>query len=85
MPRLALLVQNKRMKNIDAESLTAQEKRALRVLKLLSSIDKLLDKIDEVDPYGDVVQNFEDGERIRHTKRLMEMIVDDVRSGYWRR
>lgn len=73
------------MKIIDAESLTVQKKRALRVLKLLSSIDKLLDKIDEVDPYGDVVQNFEDGERIRHTKRLMEMIADDMRRGYWRR
>jgi hypothetical protein len=62
------------MKMIEMQRLGARMCR----LKLWE-IDKLLDEIERVDPYGDIVQNFEDECRERHTKRLIEMITKDLK------
>lgn len=56
----------------------------LQVIKsMLRSIDNSLDIIERIDPYGDLTQNFEDIDRVRHTTRLIKLIDDDIKSGYW--
>jgi len=44
----------------------------------LQEIDRTLDKLDKVDIYGDLVQNFEDDCRIRETARLINLIDTDL-------
>jgi len=52
----------------------------LRKMKIyLQEIDRILDRLDKVDIYGDIVQNFEDECRKRHTKRIIKMINDDLK------
>ncbi len=51
-----------------------KRKSLLKTKKILEKIDKLLDELEEVDPYGDMVENFEDGMKRRHTQRLLAMI-----------
>ena len=47
--------------------------------KILQTIDKELNKLEKADPYGDIVENFEDMYRKRHTKRLIKMINKDLK------
>ena len=54
------------------------KQRAKHTLNILTGIDRLLDKLEESDPYGDIVQNFEDIDRTRHTRRLAKMIIADL-------
>lgn len=61
------------------------EKRAVRVNELLFSIHKILDKLEELDPYGDVIENFQDTDGTKVTTRLMEMIKNDMESEYWKK
>jgi len=49
-----------------------------KCLEILKKIDKQLDQLEKYDPYGDMVQNFEDMYRKRETKRLIDMIQDDL-------
>jgi len=52
----------------------------LRLMKShLQEIDRTLDKLDKVDIYGDIVQNFENEYRERGTKRLIKMIDADLK------
>jgi len=55
------------------------EKRAKKSLEIIQKIDSLLDQLEKVDPYGDLVQNFEDIYRERETKRLIKLIKSDLR------
>ena len=56
------------------------QKNKLRIIRVkLLKIDTILDEIDYLDPYGDIVQNFEDECRERQTKRLISMITEDLR------
>ena len=57
---------------------TKFEQRAKKSLEILQKIDRLLDQLDKVDPYGDLVQNFEDIYRERDTKRLINLIKSDL-------
>lgn len=56
---------------------------AIACLGYLKDIDKILDEIDRNDPYGDMVQNFEDIDRERYTARLIKTIKDDLKEGYF--
>jgi len=49
-----------------------------KCLSILKKIDTLLDELERIDPYGDIVQNFEDTYRERQTKRLIKMIEDEM-------
>ena len=51
----------------------------LKMKWILLAIDKNLDALDEVDVYGDAVQNFEDMNRERHTTRLLKMVNSDIK------
>jgi len=55
------------------------EQRAKKSLEILQKIDRLLNQLEKVDPYGDLVQNFEDIYRKRETKRLIKLIKGDLR------
>lgn len=56
-----------------------KRKSLLETKKILEEIDNLLDRLDEVDPYGDIVQNFEDDRRRRHTQRLLAMVNAELK------
>lgn len=46
---------------------------------LLGQMDRILDEIEVIDSYGDIVENFcEDDKRTRHTTRIIGMIDDDL-------
>ena len=60
------------------------ESRAKKSLEILQKIDNLLNQLEKVDPYGDLVQNFEDMYRERETKRLIKLIKGDLRRGWWK-
>lgn len=47
---------------------------------LINQIDRLLDKLDKVDPYGDLVENFADfpDKYPPVTKRLLKMLNKDI-------
>lgn len=51
--------------------------------KILVKIDELLDKLDKVDAYGDIGENFcEDGGKMpehRATRRLIKMVDKDLK------
>ena len=53
---------------------TSREYRKKRVIKLIQRIDEMLDSIEIIDPWGDVVNNFEDVVRERITKRLLKLL-----------
>ena len=53
---------------------TSREYRKKRVIKLIQRIDEALDSIEIIDPWGDVVNNFEDVDRERITKRLLKLL-----------
>lgn len=56
--------------------------RLIKTRMLLEKIDRLLDEIDYVDPYGDIVENFcEEDKTTRHTTRIIRMIDDDLKRG----
>lgn len=61
------------------------EQKAKKCVEILKRIDKQLDQLDKYDPYGDMIENFEDtmswGEsnEKRHTKRLIKLIQKDLR------
>lgn len=56
------------------------KERAVNCMELLQEIDKLLDKIEKTDPYGDVIESFCDGDKTtRHTKRVIEQIKGDLK------
>lgn len=56
------------------------KERAIKCLEILQKIDKLVDQLEKFDPYGDLAQNFEDIYRERETKRLIQMIKNDLRN-----
>lgn len=58
---------------------TKFEQQAKKSIEILQKIDRLLNQLEKVDPYGDLVQNFEDMYRERETKRLIELIKSDLR------
>lgn len=51
-----------------------KRKSLIETKKILEEIDNLLDRLEEVDPYGDILQNFEDERRRRQTQRLLAMV-----------
>lgn len=51
-----------------------KQKSLIETKKILEKIDELLDRLEEVDPYGDILQNFEDDCRRRQTQRLLAMV-----------
>ena len=51
-----------------------KRKSLIETKKILEEIDGLLDKLEEVDPYGDIVENFEDAYKRRTTARLLVMV-----------
>lgn len=58
------------------------EQKVKRCIEILKRIDKQLDQLDKYDPYGDMVENFEDrlsweNER-RHTRRLIKLLQKDL-------
>ena len=55
-------------------------KKRLRELRsYLLGIDALLDKVEQVDPYGDVIENFQELDKeTRHTRRIIAMIDEDL-------
>ena len=55
------------------------EQKARKCIEILKRIDKQLNQLDKYDPYGDMVQNFEDIVRKRHTLRLIKMLQEDLR------
>ena len=61
------------------------DQKAKKCIEILKRIDKQLDQLDKYDPYGDMLQNFEDRlswgiEPKRHTRRLIKMIQDDLKT-----
>lgn len=53
--------------------------RLIKARMLLEKMDRLLDEIDYVDPYGDIVENFcEEDKTTRHTTRIIGRIDDDL-------
>jgi len=57
--------------------------RYKQALKVLCKIDSLVARLDEVDPYGDLAENFSEpgGDKgIPVTRRLIKMIEDDLRT-----
>ncbi len=56
-----------------------KQKRLKTIKKLLSEIDERLDTIEELDPYGDMVENFCDlSKTLRHTAMLIDIIDKDL-------
>lgn len=56
-------------------------KKKVELLQILNKIDSLiiqLDAVDRNDGYGDLVKNFESPDGIRITKRLKELITEDL-------
>lgn len=54
--------------------------RLLILRDLLAHIDKILDNVIKVDPYGDVIENFQDAYTDeRHTRRIIKMINRDLK------
>lgn len=58
---------------------TKFEQQAKKSIEILQKIDRLLNQLEKVDPYGDMVENFENWDGQRHTKRLIKMIRTDLR------
>ena len=58
---------------------TKFEHQAKKSIEILQKIDRLLNQLEKVDPYGDMVENFEDMYRGRETKRLIKLIKGDLR------
>lgn len=66
-----------------------------RTRNILIKIDNLLDKLETTDPYGDIMENFQssygvmgpDGEMRyeRHTKRLINLVQNDLNAMEGRR
>ena len=56
-----------------------KRKRLIETKKILEEIDVMLDRLKEVDPYGDIVQNFEDEYRRRQTQRLLAMVNAELK------
>lgn len=59
------------------------EQKTKKCIEILKRIDKQLDQLSKYDPYGDMVENFEnqlswDNEK-RHTKRLIKLLQKDLR------
>lgn len=61
------------------ENIPRFKERALECKDLLTVIDYLLDKLEKIDPYGDMVENFCEDKATRHTKRLIELIDRDLK------
>lgn len=55
-----------------------KRKNLKEMLSYLEKIDNILDKLDAVDIYGDIIQNFCDSSKERQTKRLIEMVKEDL-------
>lgn len=49
-----------------------------RIRELLEEIQERIDKIMEIDPYGDIHENFEDPDGGRITDRLISLIEGDL-------
>lgn len=58
---------------------TKFEQQAKKSIEILQKIDKLLNQLEKVDPYGDLVENFEDMYRERETKHLIKLIKSDLK------
>jgi len=51
-----------------------------KVKNILESMDKLLVKLEKADPYGDMIENFQDTfDRELHTKRLLKLVNRDLK------
>lgn len=58
------------------------KKRLRQLRSYLLGIDVLLNKVEQVDPYGDVIENFQEADkRTRHTRRIIAMIDKDLGEG----
>jgi hypothetical protein len=57
------------------------KERLEKALKILIEIDKLLKKLEAVDPYGDMLENFAEFPKKYPpvTKRLIRMVRKDLR------
>ena len=54
--------------------------RLIVVKACLKRINRELDIIEKLDPYGDIVENFcEDNKSDRHTDRIIKMIEKDLK------
>ena len=56
-----------------------KEQKIKKSMEILRKIDGLLNQLEKYDPYGDMVQNFEDLYRERHTLRLLAMLERDLK------
>jgi hypothetical protein len=65
--------------------MNAYTTRAKETLKELIIIDRSLKRIEKIDPYGDMIENFADlpDKYPPCTKRLIKMIKKDLKIGYW--
>jgi len=57
------------------------KERLVKALKILIEIDKLLKKLEAVDPYGDILENFAEFpyKYPPVTKRLIRIVRKDLR------
>lgn len=54
--------------------------RLIVVKACLKRINRELDVIEKLDPYGDILENFcEEDKRSRHTDRIIKMIDKDLK------
>jgi hypothetical protein len=56
------------------------KERLIRTYEILKEIDKLLNKLEAVDPYGDIIENFAEFPQKYPpvTKRLIRMVRKDL-------
>ncbi len=57
------------------------KERLLKAQEILIEIDRLLDQLAVVDPYGDMIENFAEfpDKYLPVTKRLIRMVKNDLR------
>ena len=58
---------------------TKRKRRMKQAREALRRIDQELNELEMVDPYGDIIENFQDHEGERHTTRIIRMISEDLR------
>lgn len=56
-----------------------KEQRIKKSMEILEKIDRLLNQLEKVDPYGDMLENFKDMMGDRHTQRLLSMLEIDLK------
>lgn len=67
------------------EHTRGMQARALKTRQLLEDIDTKITELEQVDPYGDISENFKDEDKeTRHTRRIIKMLDDDIKRGKFR-